>query len=95
MRLVTLGGVQCLRNMGQHIWVVLSRPRNFELSWEMPRLLKACLTGGSMGLKVFEVVESVLEGCFKVITLYLKVKDVDRACKRVCMVLRARVMRDC
>ena len=61
----------------------------------MPRLLKACLTGGSMGLKVFEVVESVLKGCFKVLTWCLKVKDVDRACKRVCMVLQARVMREC
>ena len=48
-----------------------------------------------MGLKVFEVVESVLKACFKVLTWCLKVEDVGRACKRVCMVLQARVMREC
>ena len=41
-----------------------------------------------MGLKVSEVAESVLKVCLNVLTLCLKGKDVERACKRVCMVLK-------
>ena len=53
--------------------VVLSRPRCFKLSQEMPRFPKAWLKGGTRGLKVPQVAESALK-CFDMLTWCLNGK---------------------